>query len=223
VAGHTQTLSEPSASSIKGARRQRQIVATIPTTPPGTRGTWWRKRTGGTRLVLTQGGRIEGARARRDAKAGLEVPVYSSGRTRGGGGRPIPITRSDGSFTAEHVAPGQAYVNLMAGAGLGRMISMMSKQVEVREGETTSVEFLSREILVNGHVTKSGTPLPGLRLRFMGEGGMSMYMGGGFDSVAATPTGPQRHMGTTDEDGTFALIVDTPGKCWVQTASADGA
>ena len=136
--------------------------------------------------------------------------------------RPNSVTRTDGSFTTEHVAPGQTYVNLMASAGLGRMISMMSKQVEVREGETTSVEFLSREILVNGHVTKSGTPLPGLRLRFMGEGGMSMSMGGGFDSVAAAPTGPQRHTGTTGEDGTFALIVDTPGKYWVQTESVDG-
>jgi hypothetical protein len=90
---------------------------------------------------------------------------------------------------------------------------MMSKEVEVREGETTSVDFSSREILVNGHVTKAGTPLPNLRLRFMGSGGMSfMSMGAGFDSVAAAPTGPQRQVGTTGEDGTFALIVDTPGK-----------
>jgi hypothetical protein len=51
---------------------------------------------------------------------------------------------------------------------------------------------------------------------------MTMSMGGGFDSVAAAPTGPQRHVGTTGEDGTFALIVDTPGKYWVNTESVDG-
>jgi hypothetical protein len=102
------------------------------------------------------------------------------------------------------------------------MMSMMSKQVEVREGETTSVDFSSREILVSGHVSKSGTPLPGVRLRFFGEGGMSMFMTAGYDAVGGEPTGPQRHVGTTGEDGAFALIVDTPGKYWVQTESQDG-
>ena len=223
-----QALSEPSgAFEIKGVPEgRRQIVATHPDYAVGDAlvDVVAGKGPVETRLVMTQGGRIEGVARKRDGTplAGLEVSVYSSGRTRGGGARPNPITRSDGGFTAEHVAPGHTYVNLMATAGFGRLISMMSKQVEVREGETTSVELLSREILVNGHVTKSGTPLPGLRLRFMGEGGMTMSMGGGFDSVAAAPTGPQRHVGTTGEDGTFALIVDTPGRYWVMTESVDG-
>ena len=222
-----QTLSEPSgAFEIKGVPEgRRQIVATHPDYAPGDAlvDVVAGKGPVETRLVMTQGGRVEGVARKRDGTplAGLEVGVYSSTRSRGVA-RPNPITRSDGTFTAEHVAPGQTYVNLMASVGPGRMMSMMSKQVEVREGETTSVEFLSREILVNGHVTKSGTPLPGLRLRFMGEGGMSMSMSAGFDSVAAAPTGPQRHTGTTGEDGTFALIVDTPGKYWVQTESVDG-
>jgi hypothetical protein len=110
----------------------------------------------------------------------------------------------------------------MAAVGPGRMMSMMSKQVEVREGETTSVDFISREILVSGRVTRSGTPLPGLRLRFMGEGGMSVMVTAGFDTVAGEPTGPQRDVGITGEEGTFALIVGTPGKYWVQTESQDG-
>ena len=110
----------------------------------------------------------------------------------------------------------------MASVGQGRMESMMSKQVDVREGETTSIDFTSRDILVTGHVTKSGAPLPGLRLRFMGDSGMSMSMGAGFDSVGAVPTGPQRQFGTTGEDGAFALIVDSPGKYHVSTESPDG-
>ena len=223
-----QALSEPSGSfEIKGVPEgRRQIVATHPDYAPArrARGRGGREGTGGNAAGLDPGRphRRRRAQARRDAAGragGRRLFLDPVARRRRA---PNPVTRGDGTFTAEHVAPGQTYVNLMANAGLGRMMSMMSKQVEVREGETTSVEFLSREILVNGHVTKSGTPLPGLRLRFMGEGGMSMSMGGGFDSVAAAPTGPQRHMGTTGEDGTFALIVDTPGKYWVQTESVDG-
>jgi hypothetical protein len=223
-----QALSEPSGSfEIKGVPEgRRQIVATHPDYAPGDAlvDVVAGKGPVEARLIMTQGGRIEGVARKRDGTplAGLEVGVYSSSRARSGGMRPNPVTRGDGTFTAEHIAPGQTYVNLMAPVGPGRMMSMMSKQVEVREGETTSVEFLSREILVNGHVTKSGTPLSGLRLRFMGEGGMSMSMSAGFDSVAAAPTGPQRHTGTTGEDGTFALIVDTPGKYWVNTESVDG-
>ena len=223
-----QALSEPSGSfEIKGVPEgRRQIVATHPDYAPGDAlvDVVAGKGPVEARLIMTQGGRIEGVARKRDGTplAGLEVGVYSSSRARSGGMRPNPVTRGDGTFTAEHIAPGQTYVNLMAPVGPGRMMSMMSKQVEVREGETTSVEFLSREILVNGHVTKSGTPLSGLRLRFMGEGGMSMSMSAGFDSVAAAPTGPQRHTGTTGEEGTFALIVDTPGKYWVNTESVDG-
>jgi hypothetical protein len=221
-----QALTEPSGSfEIKGVPEgKRQIVATHLDYAPADAlvDVVAAKGPAETRLVLTQGGRIEGVARKRDGSplAGLEVGVYSSSRARSGT-RPSPVTRGDGSFTAEHVAPGQTSVSLMASVGPGRMMSMMSKQVEVREGETTTVDFSSREILVNGHVTKSGAPMPGLRLHFMGEGGMSMSMGSGYDSVAAAPTGPQRHVGTTGEDGTFALIVDTPGKYWVQTESVD--
>jgi hypothetical protein len=102
------------------------------------------------------------------------------------------------------------------------MASMMSKEVEVREGETTFVDFTSREILVTGRVTKSGTPLPAVRLRFMAEGGgMSFLMTAEFDSVAGAPTGPQRDTAVTSEDGTFALIVSAPGPYWVNTESQD--
>ena len=176
------------------------------------------------RLVLTQGGRIEGVAKKRDGTplAGLTITAFSPASRAGGLGRPNNLTSVDGSFTVEHVPPCPTYVSVMANVGQGRMTSMLSKQVEVREGETTSIDFTSREILVAGHVTKSGAPLPGLRLRFMGEGSMSFSMGAGYDSVGAAPTGPQRQVGTTGEDGAFALIVDTPGKYRVLTESPDG-
>jgi hypothetical protein len=223
-----QTLSEPSGSfEIRGVPEgPRQIVATHPDYATGDVMVEVAAAKGPveSRIVLTQGGRIEGVARKRDGTplAGLVLSVYSASRMRTGGMRSNNVTRPDGSFSVEHVVPGPTYVNLMANLGGGRMASMMSKQVDVREGETTSVDLSSREILVTGRVTKSGTPLPGLRLRFRGEGGMSFMMTAGFDAVAGAPTGPQRDVGTTGEDGTFALIVSAPGKFWVNTESVDG-
>ncbi len=223
-----QTLSEPSGSfEIRGVPEgKRQVVATHPdyAAADSMVDVVAAKGPVEARLVLTQGGRIEGLARKRDGTplAGLNLNVYSQSRPRSGGARPNNVTRADGSFTIEHVAAGPTIVNLMATVGPGRMMSMMSKQVEVREGETTSVDFSSREILVSGHVTKSGTPVPGVRLRFMGEGGMSFMMSAGFDAVGGAPTGPQRHVGISGEDGAFALIVDTPGKYRVVMESQDG-
>jgi hypothetical protein len=223
-----QTLSEPSgAFEIRGVPEgRRQVVATHPdyATADVMVDVVAAKGPAEARLVLTQGGRIDGLAHKRDGTplVGLTISAYSQSPRLSGGSRPNIVTRADGSFTIEHVVPGPTFVNLMANVGPGRMASIMSKQVEVREGETTPVDFSSREILVNGRVIKSGAPLPGLRLRFMGEGGMSYSMSGGFDAVVGEPTGPQRHVGITGEDGTFALIVDTPGKYRVWTESQDG-
>jgi large repetitive protein len=223
-----QTLSEPSGSfEIRGVPEgPRQVVATHPDYAAAdvVVDVVAAKGPVDTRLVLTQGGRIAGVARKRDGTplAGLTIFANSRSYRLSGGSRRNHITGADGSFTIEHVAPGPTFVSLMAGVGPGRMMSMMSRQVEVREGETTSVDFSSREILVNGRVTKSGTPMSGLRLHFMGEGGVSYSVSSGFDSVAGAPTGPQRNLGVTGEDGTFALIVDTPGKYWVRTESQDG-
>ena len=168
------------------------------------------------RLVMGQGGRIEGSARKRDGTplVGLRVSAWSMG---GGhlnwGGQPQATTGADGRFAIDHVRPGRTNVNLMSSGSPGRPISMtmLSKTTEVREGETTTVDFLSREILVTGRVTRSGTPLPGLRVRLMGESMsyMSTGIGGG---ITAAPTGPQRLQGVTDEDGSFELIVDDPGQ-----------
>ncbi len=223
-----QTLSEPSgAFEIRGVPEgPRQVVATHPdyAAADAMVDVVAAKGPAEARLVLTQGGRIEGLAHKRDGTpmAGLTINVFSPSHPRLGRASRPGVTRADGSFTIEHVAPGSTFVNLMANVGPGRMASIMSKQVEVREGETTPVDLSSREILVNGRVTKSGAPLPGLRLRFMGEGGTSFSMSAGLGAVASEPTGPQRYVGTTGEDGTFALIVDTPGKYWVRTERQDG-
>jgi hypothetical protein len=131
-------------------------------------------------------------------------------------------TAADGSFVLEHVPAGRVTVAVMAGSA-GVMESRQMRQVDVREGETVTLEFVSRDILVTGHVTRGGAPAPGIRLRVFGmQGGRMMMSAGGFGPLSAPPAGPQRLAGVTDEGGAFALIVDQPGRHVVNAATADG-
>jgi Carboxypeptidase regulatory-like domain len=177
------------------------------------------------RLVMGQGGRIDGSARKRDGTplTGLRVTALSTGSGRLSWDRlPQATVGADGRFAIDHIPPGSTRVSLMSSGGPGRPIStsILSKTVEAREGETVVVDFLSREILVTGHVTRAGTPLPGLTIRFMGES-MS-FMGSGLSlGVAASPTGPQHLRGTTDEEGSFALIVDEPGRYHARIESPD--
>jgi hypothetical protein len=172
------------------------------------------------RVVLTQGGRIEGRAHNRD---GTPLPGMVSVMPRSGGmsfspGSNIPIG-PDGTFVAEHVASGPMRVVLMTGSG-GRFSSSQDRDVDVREGETSTVEFVIRNILVSGRVTRSGVAAPNLRLRVQGSGfGMMMAFGPPTPSVT---TGPQRMTAVTREDGTYDMLVDQPGKAQVTVESANG-
>jgi hypothetical protein len=177
------------------------------------------------RIVMAQGGRIEGRLARRDG-SGMTGSVHVSpmhpGGPRGLGGGLSAQAGPDGTFVVEHVPAGRVALYVMAGTG-GILESRQTREVEVREGETTTVEFVSREILVTGHVSRGGPPAPGVRLRLFGQGGSRMMMGApAFGMVPAAPQGPQRLGGETDESGGFALIVDEPGTYRVNATTADG-
>jgi hypothetical protein len=167
------------------------------------------------RLVLGRGGRVEGSARKRDGTplTGLRVTASSMGSGRLGWDRIQATVGPDGRFAIDPVPPGRTRVSLMSSGGPGRPIStnILTKTVEAREGETVVVDLLSREILVTGHVTQRGTPLPGLAIRLMGES-MSVIWSGPSLGVPASPTGPQHLRGTTDEAGSFALLVDEPGR-----------
>ena len=174
------------------------------------------------RLVLSEGGRIEGSLRRRD---GTPMPGALMSVTPALG-EPRPVepttaTQADGSFVVEHVAAGRVRVMAMTPVTQSMFRSAHSREVEVREGETTRVDIVNREVLLTGRVTRSGTPAPGLRLEAHGGGGMTTYGGRGQGTPHAAG-GPERMMAVTREDGAFEMRVDEPGAIRLTAASADG-
>jgi hypothetical protein len=112
---------------------------------------------------------------------------------------------------------------LMSSTGPGRSTSLQQREVDVREGETSIVDFVTREILVAGHVTHNGAPAPNMRLRVFGRSGGTVYMSSGVtgDTVPAPSSGPRHMAGLTRDDGGFELIVDVPGEFRALVASVD--
>jgi hypothetical protein len=178
-----------------------------------------------TRLELAHGGRIEGVARKRDGTplAGVQVrwsPLRPDGHPFEHRA-PVPAG-VDGTFVLEHVAPGRAALTLFSSPVPGRLTSVQQREVDVREGETSAVEFVVRDILVTGHVARNGAPASNMRLRFSGSSGTAyMSYAGRGDGVPAPSSGPQRMLGITREDGGFELIVDEPGEFRVLVTSLD--
>jgi len=175
------------------------------------------------RVVLTQGGRVEGSVRKRDGTGVpgtyVRVSAVRPGGFPGPGPEMIP-TAADGSFLVEHVPAGRAMVILLNRSG-DSYTSAQSKEVEVREAETTLVEFHSRDILLSGRVTRSGSPLGRVRLNLHGDSGFRMMMS--FGSREASTAGPQRMAAVTREDGSYEMFVDEPGRFQVSAESPDGS
>jgi protocatechuate 3,4-dioxygenase beta subunit len=172
------------------------------------------------RLVMSQGGRIEGTLRRRDGSgiAGILLNVTMAGEP--GFNEDMVSTQADGSFAVEHVPAGRARLTAMAPASRGTLRSAQSREVDVRDGETARLDLVNREILLTGRVTRSGTPAPGLRLEALGDRMMSMGIRG--QTVASAGGGPERMTAVTREDGGFEMIVDEPGVVRVTASSLDG-
>lgn len=173
------------------------------------------------RIVLTQGGRVVGTARRRDgaALAGLFAQVMSSdGDIDFATGPQTSPVAADGSFAIDHIAPGAAQVSLVSGSR-GTYTSGTQKTVDIREGETSTVDFVIRDILVSGQVTRGGAPAAGYQLRFASAGSMGMY---GFSTGAKeTSSATPRYATTTRDDGSYEVLVDEPGPHTVMVASPD--
>jgi hypothetical protein len=176
------------------------------------------------RLVLTLGGRIEGSIRKRDGtgRAGLMVNANPMARF-----RPTPsgflsaTTLPDGSFALEHVPAGRTNVSIMARTG-GPMSGGTMRTVDVRDGETTTLDIVDREILLSGRVTRSGAPGAGLRLDAMSSKGRMFFGGVQQGAPPAAPTGPQKMTATTRDDGSFEMLVDEPGSYGLNATTVDG-
>jgi hypothetical protein len=177
------------------------------------------------RIVMTPGGRIEGSVRRRD---GSPVPGAMISASTGDGMRFAPFARdssattgTDGRFAIENVRAGRGFLTILSPAADGSMQSGLSRELEVREGETTNVDVVLREILVSGHVTRSGVPAAALRIEVFGN---RQFMIGGRpgSTPPARSSGPQRMTALTRDDGGYEMIVDEPGTIRLSVTSADG-
>ena len=171
------------------------------------------------RIVLLRGGRIEGTASTRDGGpiTGSSVRVFPAVGPWDLQMDPV-LLRPDGSFTVERVPPGRMQVTLMQ-AGGGRFTSRETREVEVRDGETSLVEFVLRDILVSGQVRRSGVPAPEMRVQLLRQSVGFIYSSGGPGQGAS---GLQRLWAVTREDGSFELLANEPGRYTAHVESLDG-
>jgi Carboxypeptidase regulatory-like domain len=176
------------------------------------------------RIVLSRGGRIEGTVRKRDGTPLGRQVVRLSGQAyeASSGDRLVTSTRADGSFAFDHVRPGRTRVMLMAGDA-SHLQSVQGRDVDVVEGDTAMTEFVLREVLVTGRVTRSEEPVPGLRVSLRAARSYSeTHMSFSAAAVPALPSGPQRMNAVTREDGGYELLVDEPGEVFTRVESLDG-
>jgi hypothetical protein len=173
------------------------------------------------RVVMTVGGRIDGVARKRDGTglAGQTVSLMFAQPGLMTGGPQLHATADDGTFTIEHVRPGRVRVMLMGG-NRSLFTSTQEREVEVREGEATSVEFVLKEILLSGRITRNGEAAAGVRLTLAGTGMNFLTMSTAGPDQGA-PTGPQRMRATTGPDGHYEMIATESGKLRLTAQTAD--
>jgi hypothetical protein len=127
---------------------------------------------------------------------------------------------ADGSFLVERVPPGPARASLQTRAGSGVYVGWQPQEVTVVEGETVTVDFVSREVLVSGQITRSDAPVGGVRVTV--EPMIVSIASGPDDDASAPAAGPQPFTGITAADGTYELIAPESGDAWASVKSLDG-
>ena len=177
------------------------------------------------RIVMLEGARVEGRAVHRDGRPFASGRVHVTSLEPGAEGigeRPFPV-RPDGSFAIDHAPAGPARIELLAPSGPGALTGLLSREAVLRDGETTTVDFSLRDIVVAGRVTRSGRPAPGVRVsvRSLESAPMTLYTGveaGGFEAGS----GPPFLAATSREDGGYELVVFTPGRARVGLEAVSG-
>jgi protocatechuate 3,4-dioxygenase beta subunit len=176
------------------------------------------------RIVMTPGGRVEGAVRKRDGTGvpGVVIRLRPAGEPYVFSDAGTTSTRGDGTFAFEHVRAGRGRAAMSAG-GAGFYMTSQEQDVDVRQGETTTVDFVVRDVLVSGHVTRSGAPAPGLRVTIRTREATTFFSFGPGLAPSAPPSGPQRMTGVTREDGSYELLLDVPGAADLSIDALDGS
>jgi carboxypeptidase family protein len=170
-------------------------------------------------LRVTPTGRIEGS-VRRLSAAPLTAAWITVSTTGTADASPTRTTVAlrEGRFVFDHVPRGGAALSLRT-VESGRPEISMGKYVEVREGETTFVEFVVREVLVSGTITHNGAPFPGANVVARGLGAPSMTSGAsgalGDRSPMAALSGPDGGFQMmVVERGPVVFSIRTDGRKW---------
>lgn len=175
------------------------------------------------KITLSVGGRIQGSARKRDGspllnatvdvgpRAGAEWPAYRSGLSR--------LVQADGSFVIDHVPPGPCRVTVTAQAGPGLFAGLRPIDVTVTPDQTTTVDVVSREVVLTGRVTRAGVAVPEVRVTVQPNGATSASSAAGTEVPQA---GPRPFTGTTGDDGVYQLLVLEPGSAWAVVESLDG-
>jgi hypothetical protein len=179
------------------------------------------------RIVLARGGKIEGRALYRDGRAfvGGRVSCYPMDPRAGGMRWDTAAIDADGSVVIDHVPAGRTIVTLMAftpaspmvsGSSANILTAVAAREVEVCEGETSPVDLSLRDVVVAGRVTRGGQPEPGVLVSVMvADGGSSVMAWGGSSAGHLASTGPAPLAGTSRDDGSYELLVFTPGPAHV--------
>ena len=182
------------------------------------------------RIVLGRGARIEGRVRHRDGRpftAGRVIVSSSDPSAAYGWPEPVPLD-DGGAFVAEHVPPGGARVHVLAftprttpmSAGAVTTLSPIAIQaVELREGETATVDVALRDVVVAGRVTRGGQAAAGIRVSVSSGPSRSISFSGLRGAPPPTAAGPPPLAAMTREDGGYELLAFVPGPARVGLAA----
>ena len=124
----------------------------------------------------------------------------------------------------DHVAAGRTRVELLAPSAPGALTGVASREVVLRDGETATVDFSLRDVVVAGSVTRGGQPAPGVRVSVRSLEGASTIRYGGPRAPALSWPLPVRPSWWRRPRRTAATssLVFTPGRARVSLDSVAG-
>ena len=126
----------------------------------------------------------------------------------------------DGWYALDHLPPGRTRVHLMAYTSSNPYVTgtaqtltgVAASETEVRDGETATVDFSLRDVIVAGQVTRGGEPAPGIRVTLMGQDSAAFGFVGPAHPSAVAPSGLPPLTAVTGPAGRYELLVFTPGR-----------